>query len=713
MSTTTDIKFEFYIDSTSDQDTSTDLSPADATDLGLNSGIVVDQLGGGITFSNAGSIKGGKTDWDVGIGFWLGYQDEDYKVAIGDPANQKVTWDGNDLVIDIDGTNLSINGGSTGQVLKVASNGTVEFGTHVQNLDDLADVTGTTHNASIFKVLIPKSGNVFGFEDLRSVTSSYVRLQDLSNVTNTAPTSNGLLLRYNSSTQVWAYQTAADVGADISIGNLSDVNITSIADNQVLQYNTATARWENVSMSSAIANQGLGDHTDVSITGLNSTKPKVLWYPGGSGQNWIARTNLLGPDVFANIEGTLGDGKVLVYSVPGGATDPHWDIKDRTDLLSLNDLQNVSAATPAVDSFLQYNGTNWVATSRSMFSTIAVSGQNNVVADSPTDILTFAAGTGITLTTDATNDIITIASSGSGSSSTVVQDADGDTKIQVEEASDEDTIRFDTAGSERMVISSNGDVGIGRSPQLNYNLDIEEDSGDAILRLKTLGAGSSDDTFLRMQIGGTNADNWMYFGDANDSNVGQIGYQHSSDRFRFFTNATEAMRINNDQSLQLYGGARFTGAVTDQHTLDDYEEGTWTPHFADAASGGNHVTAGTQSTGSFTKIGDIVHVSCPAQNINPSGLNSSNILYIRNFPFTISSANLQTPCTSVNFTGRAASVMLGAYFFATPGSTHGFIILPSSSTGGENTQTVGNVLRTTTTGGAYTGIRFNITYKTA
>ena len=60
MSTTTDIKFEFYIDSTSDQDTSTDLSPADATDLGLNSGIVVDQLGGGITFSNAGSIKGGK-----------------------------------------------------------------------------------------------------------------------------------------------------------------------------------------------------------------------------------------------------------------------------------------------------------------------------------------------------------------------------------------------------------------------------------------------------------------------------------------------------------------------------------------------------------------------------------------------------------------------------------------------------------------------------
>ena len=48
------------------------------------------------------------------------------------------------------------------------------------------------------------------------------------------------------------------------------------------------------------------------------------------------------------------------------------------------------------------------------FATIAVSGQSNIVADSPTDTLTIAAGAGITLTTDASTDTLTIASSGGG-----------------------------------------------------------------------------------------------------------------------------------------------------------------------------------------------------------------------------------------------------------------------------------------------------------
>jgi hypothetical protein len=52
------------------------------------------------------------------------------------------------------------------------------------------------------------------------------------------------------------------------------------------------------------------------------------------------------------------------------------------------------------------------------FSTIAVSGQSNVEADAKTDTLTFAAGTRITLTTNATTDTVTIATTAPALAST-------------------------------------------------------------------------------------------------------------------------------------------------------------------------------------------------------------------------------------------------------------------------------------------------------
>ena len=58
------------------------------------------------------------------------------------------------------------------------------------------------------------------------------------------------------------------------------------------------------------------------------------------------------------------------------------------------------------------------------FRTIAVSGQSNVVADSSTDTLTFAGGTDIAVTTNATTDTVTITSTagGGGGAGTVTTD---------------------------------------------------------------------------------------------------------------------------------------------------------------------------------------------------------------------------------------------------------------------------------------------------
>ena len=61
-------------------------------------------------------------------------------------------------------------------------------------------------------------------------------------------------------------------------------------------------------------------------------------------------------------------------------------------------------------------------------------------------------------------------------SSDSIKDADNDTKIQVEESSDEDVIRFDTGGTERMVIDSDG---VDVAGEVIYNIGINTQTGTA------------------------------------------------------------------------------------------------------------------------------------------------------------------------------------------------------------------------------------------
>jgi hypothetical protein len=66
--------------------------------------------------------------------------------------------------------------------------------------------------------------------------------------------------------------------------------------------------------------------------------------------------------------------------------------------------------------------------------------------------------------------------------------------------------------------------------------------------------------------------------------------------------------------------------------LDDYEEGSFTPVFADAISGGNE--SSTELVGRYVKIGLLVHVVIRGTDIDTTGLTSSNNVYITGLPFT-------------------------------------------------------------------------------
>jgi hypothetical protein len=106
------------------------------------------------------------------------------------------------------------------------------------------------------------------------------------------------------------------------------------------------------------------------------------------------------------------------------------------------------------------DGTNVIATttgggsSVNSFATIAVSGQSDVVADSSTDTLTLVAGTGITLTTNAGSDSVTITNSGTASNSFTTIAVSGQSDVVADSATDTLTL---VAGS-NITLTTNADT---------------------------------------------------------------------------------------------------------------------------------------------------------------------------------------------------------------------------------------------------------------
>ena len=95
-----------------------------------------------------------------------------------------------------------------------------------------------------------------------------------------------------------------------------------------------------------------------------------------------------------------------------------------------------------------------VSGAQNVFSTVAVSGQDNVLADATTDTLTFAAGSNITLTTNASTDTVTIASA-SG-----VTALDGLSDVTIASAADAHLLIYDNSDSRFENKAVSGDITI-------------------------------------------------------------------------------------------------------------------------------------------------------------------------------------------------------------------------------------------------------------
>ena len=213
-----------------------------------------------------------------------------------------------------------------------------------------------------------------------------------------------------------------------------------------------------------------------------SPTPTKLWSWNGSA--WVDLGTFQGP---AGTNGTNGQG------VPTGGIA--GQVLAKIDSSNYNTQWSTLATVATSGAYGDLSGTPTLPNS---FATIAVSGQSNVVADSTTDTLTLVAGSGITLTTDAGTDTITIANSASATNSFTTIAVAGQSDVVADSATDTLTLIAGTnitlttnATNDSITINSSGG---GSDTNTTYSIKATTAVGGATLDLDAGGSGSGTDS---------------------------------------------------------------------------------------------------------------------------------------------------------------------------------------------------------------------------
>ena len=219
--------------------------------------------------------------------------------------------------------------------------------------------------------------------------------------------------------------------------------------------------------------------------------------------------------------------------------------------------------------------------------------------------------------------------------------------LDINNAADNETLaKFDHDGAVELYYNNSKKLettssGITLSDQLQVNGSVFASAGLKInADNQKLRIGASDD--LELYHDGSNS----RIADVgtgyliNTSNGDGILFQHSSGQnlAKFFTGGAVELYHNFNKKFEtmstgarIQGGLLFNSDTAAANTLDDYEEGTWTPDWRGSQALGT-TSYGSYNAASYVKIGNQVTVRGHSQITGSSG--GQGFWFINNLPFT-------------------------------------------------------------------------------
>jgi hypothetical protein len=201
-----------------------------------------------------------------------------------------------------------------------------------------------------------------------------------------------------------------------------------------------------------------------------------------------------------------------------------------------------------------------------------------------------------------------------------------------------------------------GKVGIGTATPA-YKLDVSSATASNQLRISgssqnsmvfaNAAAGPSNGFLVGRSIGSDDSNNLFFYDLATSAvrlfigSTGNIGIGTGVTPGEALEVSSGNVKLNNGNVVMGTSGKGidFSAKTPDgsgtvgNEILNDYEEGTWVPVVADAATGGNVGTCTAQNA-QYTKIGNLVTISFYISSINTTGMTGGNGFYVRGLPFT-------------------------------------------------------------------------------